>query len=137
MFGLDRIQPKLSFLIGNVVKGSRSRRSRDVTVKRPIPVWLGTQPKIMYLFSKERDVAPWYDPLSYFPFQLVLHNWCNKGRGMCNPVCRMVHIKAPLLLIGKSSPCGGSGFPLSLSVVLYHMSDAILPQIKCVECVVK
>ena len=27
----------------------------------------------------------------------------------------MVHIKEPLLLIGKSSPCGGSGFPLSLS----------------------
>ena len=26
-----------------------------------------------------------------------------------------VHIKEPLLLIGKSSPCGGSGFPLSLS----------------------
>ena len=27
----------------------------------------------------------------------------------------MVHIKEPLLLIEKSSPCGGSGFPLSLS----------------------
>ena len=27
----------------------------------------------------------------------------------------MVHIKEPMLLIGKSSPCGGSGFPLSLS----------------------
>ena len=27
----------------------------------------------------------------------------------------MVHIKEPLLLIGKSSPCGGSGFPLTLS----------------------
>ena len=24
-----------------------------------------------------------------------------KGRGMCYPVCRMVHIKDPLLLIGK------------------------------------
>ena len=22
------------------------------------------------------------DPLSYFSFQPVLHNWCNKGRGM-------------------------------------------------------
>ena len=37
------------------------------------------------------------------------------GRGMCYPVCGMVHIKEPLLLIRKSSPCGGSGFPLSLS----------------------
>ena len=34
---------------------------------------------------------------------------------MCNPVCGMVHIKEPLVLIGKSSPCGGSRFPLSLS----------------------
>ena len=55
------------------------------------------------------------DPLSYFSFQPVLHNWCNKGRGMCYPVCGMVHIKEPLLLIEKSSPCGGSWFPLSLS----------------------
>ena len=30
------------------------------------------------------------------------------------PVCGMVHIKEPLLLIEKSSPCSGSGFPLSL-----------------------
>ena len=38
-----------------------------------------------------------------------------KGRGMCYPVCGMMHIKEPLLLIGKSSPSGGSGFPPSLS----------------------
>ena len=55
------------------------------------------------------------DPLSYFSFQPVLHDWCNKGRGMCYPVCWMVHIKEPLLLIDKSSLCGGSGFPFSLS----------------------
>ena len=40
--------------------------------------------------------------------QLVYQN-------MCYPVCRMMHIKEPLLLIRKMSPCGGSGFPLSLS----------------------
>ena len=34
---------------------------------------------------------------------------------MCYPVCGMVHIKDPLLLIDKSSLCGGSGFPFSLS----------------------
>ena len=39
----------------------------------------------------------------------------SKGPGMYYPVCGMMHIKEPLLLIGKSSPCGGSGFPLSLS----------------------
>ena len=54
-------------------------------------------------------------PIELFLVPPVLHNWCNKGRGMCYPVCGMVHIKEPLLLIVKSSPCGGSGFPLSLS----------------------
>ena len=44
----------------------------------------------------------------------ILH-WCNKGRGICYPVCGMVHIKEPLLLIDKCSLCGGSGFPFSLS----------------------
>ena len=34
-------------------------------------------------------------------FQSVLHNWCNKGCGMCYPVCGMVHIKEPLLLIDE------------------------------------
>ena len=76
--------------------------------------------------------------LVYFLFQPVLHDWCNKGCGMCYPVCGLVHIKEPLLLIGKSSPCGGSGFPLSLS----EWSFTICPtpynrKIKCVECVVK
>ena len=55
------------------------------------------------------------DPLSYFSFQPVFHDLCNKGHGMYYPVCGMMHIKEPLLLIGKSSPCGSSGFPLSLS----------------------
>ena len=55
------------------------------------------------------------NPLIYFSFQPVLHDWCNKVRGTCYPVCGMVHIKEPLLLIGKSSLCGGSGFPFSLS----------------------
>ena len=53
--------------------------------------------------------------VSYFSFQPLLHGWCNKGHGMCYPVCGMVHIKEPLLLIDKSSLCGGSGFPFSLS----------------------
>ena len=52
---------------------------------------------------------------SHFLFQPVLDDWCNKGCGMCYPVCRMVHIKDPLLLIKTSSPCCGSRFPLLLS----------------------
>ena len=55
------------------------------------------------------------DPLSYFSFQPVLHDWCNKDRGMCYPVCGMMHIKEPLLLIEKSSLCAGNRFPFSLS----------------------
>ena len=59
------------------------------------------------------------NPLSYFSFQPVLHDWCNKGCSMCYRVCGIVHVKEPLLLIRKSSPCGGSEFPLS------EWSDAI------------
>ena len=61
------------------------------------------------------------DPSWGGPIELFLvpasapHDWCNKGCGMCYPVCGMVHIKEPLLLIEKSSPCGGSRFSLSLS----------------------
>ena len=85
-----------------------------------------------------RSILHGVDPLSYFSFQPVLHDWCNKGRGMCYPVCGVVHIKEPLLLIGKSSPCGSSGFPLSLS----EWSFTICPtpynrKIKCVECIIK
>ena len=43
------------------------------------------------------------DPWSYFSFQPVLHDWCNKGCGMYYPVCGILHIKETLLLIGKSS----------------------------------
>ena len=54
-------------------------------------------------------------PIELFSFQPVLNGWYKKGRGMCYPVCGMVHIKEPLLLIDKSSLSGGSGFPFSLS----------------------
>ena len=49
------------------------------------------------------------DQLGYFSFHPVPHDWCNKDRGMCYPVSGIMHIKEPLLLIGKSSPC--SPFP--------------------------
>ena len=55
------------------------------------------------------------DLLNYFSFQPVIHDWYIKARGMCYPVCGIMHIKEPLLLIGKSSQFGVSGFPLSLS----------------------
>ena len=52
--------------------------------------------------------------LLYVLLSTNIKDWCNKGCGMCYPVCGMVHIKEPLLLIGKSSPCGSSGFPLTI-----------------------
>ena len=72
------------------------------------------------------------NPLSYFSFQPVLHDWYIKVCGVCSPVCGIVHIKEPLLLIGKTSPCGGSGFPHAIRMVLYSNH-----KIKCVEFVVK
>ena len=60
--------------------------------------------------------------LGYFPFQPVVHNWFIKGRGMYCSVYGKVHIKDPLLLIEKSSLCGGSGFP-SKVCQRDHMND--------------
>ena len=40
----------------------------------------------------------------------VLLDLCNKARSMCYPVCGMMHIKEPLLLIGKSSLVVTAGF---------------------------
>ena len=65
-----------------------------------------------------RSILHGVDPLSYFLFQPVLHDWCNKDRDMCYPVCGMVDIKEPLLLIDKSSLCGSSGIPFSLSLTI-------------------
>ena len=74
------------------------------------------------------------DPLNYFSFQPVLHDWCNKGRGIRYPVCGMMHIKERLLVIGKSSLCGGSRFPLLLSEWFFTICPT---PYKCLECVVK
>ena len=64
-----------------------------------------------------RRIDPsWGGPIELFLVPTSAPDWCNKGRGMCYPVCGMMHIKEPLLLIGKSRPCGSSGFPLLLSV---------------------
>ena len=56
--------------------------------------------------------------LGYFPIQPVVHNWSIKGCGMCSPVCEKVHMKDPLLLIGKSSLYGDSRFHLKKYVTV-------------------
>ena len=56
------------------------------------------------------------DPSNDFLFLEVLYDWYNKEHGMCYPVCGMVHIKDPMLLIEKSISCGDSSkFAFSLS----------------------
>ena len=45
------------------------------------------------------------DPLSYFPFHPVLHNWCNKGCGMYYHVWCLK--RDPSLRIAESSPLSG------------------------------
>ena len=78
------------------------------------------------------------DPSWGGPIELFLVPASSPGRGMCYPVCGIVHIKEPLLLIGKSSLCGGSGFPLSLSEWFFTLCPTPYNRkIKCVECVVK
>ena len=75
--------------------------------------------------------------LSYFSFQPVLHDLCNKGHGMCYSVRGMVHIKDPLLLSVGYVVAAAGFHSLTIWVVLCDMSDAILQLIKCVECIVK
>ena len=58
------------------------------------------------------------DPSCGGPIELFLipaSDPCVTKAVVCAILSGMVHIKEPLLLIGKSSPCDGSGFPLSLS----------------------
>ena len=56
----------------------------------------------------------WIDPSLGGPIELFLIP-ASVPRLVLTKACGMVHIKEPLLLVGKSSLCGGSGFPLSLS----------------------
>ena len=78
-----------------------------------------------------RWISPsWGGPIELFLVPASAPRLVIKGCDMYYPVCGMMHIKEPLLLIGKSSLCGGSGFPLSLS-------EWSLTVNKCVECIVK
>ena len=60
------------------------------------------------------------DPLSYFSFQPVHHDWCSNGRGMCYTVCGMMHIKEPLLLIAHVVAAG----------FLSHYLSCFLPYVR-------
>ena len=47
-------------------------------------------------YSDRSPPPPHGHTLSNFPFQPVLHDWRNKGRVMCYPVCGTVHNKINL-----------------------------------------
>ena len=53
-------------------------------------------------------LMPHGDATEVVTFQSVRHNWCNRGHGMWYPVCGIVHVKDPLLLIIKSAYKEGS-----------------------------
>ena len=52
----------------------------------------------------------WWPHWAIFFFQPVLHDWCNNGCAMYYPVCGMMHIKEPLLLIGRVTHMAAVGF---------------------------
>ena len=84
----------ISFLVLAKMISLHQKWGQDVAPCKSIHSWCDA--------SSDRSFM--VDSLSYFSFQSVLHDWCNKGHGMCYPVCGMMHIKEPLLLNGKSSP---------------------------------
>ena len=77
-------------------------------------VWVCAYKRSLAANQKEYPLKWWQSISSLAIFQPVLHDWCNKGHGMCYPVRGMVYTKEPLLLNGKSSPCGNSRFPLTI-----------------------
>ena len=50
------------------------------------------------------------DLLSYFSFQSVFHDWCNKGCGMCYPVCGGDAYKITLAANQKVYHVAAAGF---------------------------
>ena len=51
---------------------------------------LNYRPLKLVLIKPPRSFAVFFITKS---FQPVFHDWCSKGRGMCYPVCGMMHIK--------------------------------------------
>ena len=101
----------------------------------------------MYLHGKSvyswcdgsSDQSFMVDPLSYFSFQPVLHDWCSKGHSMCYPVCIMVHINRTFTDKSKRvAHVAASDFLYDyLSGTLPYVRRNITVKIKYVEYVVK
>ena len=70
----------------------------------------------------------WGGPIELF---LVPANWCNKGSGMCYPVCEMVHIKERVAYVAAVGFLSLSEWSFTICPTPYNR------KIKCVECVIK
>ena len=121
------IKPVVEHWLERVMNGERQReREREsiyIYVCVCVCVWIrGKNVRSWCDGSSGRSFM--VDPLGYFSFHPVLHDRCNKVHGMCYPVCGMVHIKDPLLLIEKCSLCGASGF-------LSRYLSGPLPYVRC------
>ena len=79
--------------------------------------WLHAIRYTLQAIKKEQFECTWR------PFCSVVPDWCNKGGGMCYPVCDMVHIKEPLLLIGRIAHVAAAGF-------LSHYQSGTLPYVR-------
>ena len=62
--------------------------------------------------------------LSYYLFQQVFHDWSNKDRSMCYPVCGMVNITYPLLLNEKITHL------VAVVGFLFHYVNGPLPYVR-------
>ena len=63
-------------------------------LKREITQWVHHEGSIRLMLRwVVGSILHGVDSLSYVSFQPDPRDWCNKGRGMCYPVCGMVHIK--------------------------------------------
>ena len=87
------------------------RCTRDIFLEREVGLWLERWFMVRWVVRSLLLGGP----IELFLFPASVQRLVYKGRSMYYPACGMMHIKEPLLLIGKSSLCGGSVFPLSLS----------------------
>ena len=92
------------------------------SIRWPIAPWVNTLTTELHLAPRGRVsahgvIGHQINPSWWTHWAISHSSQCSttgvtKAFCMCYPVCGMVHIKEPLLLIEKSTPCSGrSGFP--------------------------
>ena len=79
--------------------------------------------------DRSSDRSFMVDPFNHF----LLHDWCNKGHGMCYPACRMMHIKEPLEIVAHVAAAGFLPRYLSgpLPYVWRHITENKMCRVRC------